>query len=257
MEAPAGGVDDMTKLSYLHEPGVLQNLKTRYELNEIYVCIPFTFTYYLLFSLPHPLLTYFLHSNLHIIISLLFLWHVRHTPEIFSLQSIRSRDCLISMTVTWCNNTREHPLENLALMYLLLLMSLTGYIYFALPPTYNSNYIVHMYGQLITPKLTEIGQWLMKEKAIPFWSVVKVEQVKLRPQKCLCGTLPFWVDGPLLKDGQLSNKFLKYDDIWVQLLLLKHLNGLNFLALHFPFCKTLTLLYLNAVQSSPRSIWEC
>lgn len=37
VEAPAGGVDDMTKLSYLHEPGVLQNLKTRYELNEIYV----------------------------------------------------------------------------------------------------------------------------------------------------------------------------------------------------------------------------
>ncbi|KAJ4719701.1 Myosin [Melia azedarach] len=36
MEEPAGGVDDMTKLSYLHEPGVLQNLKTRYELNEIY-----------------------------------------------------------------------------------------------------------------------------------------------------------------------------------------------------------------------------
>ncbi|KAJ0725452.1 putative myosin ATPase [Helianthus annuus] len=36
MEAPAGGVDDMTKLSYLHEPGVLQNLRTRYELNEIY-----------------------------------------------------------------------------------------------------------------------------------------------------------------------------------------------------------------------------
>ncbi|XP_071732062.1 myosin-11-like [Rutidosis leptorrhynchoides] len=36
MEAPPGGVDDMTKLSYLHEPGVLQNLRTRYELNEIY-----------------------------------------------------------------------------------------------------------------------------------------------------------------------------------------------------------------------------
>ncbi|CAI0387787.1 unnamed protein product [Linum tenue] len=35
-EAPAGGVDDMTKLSYLHEPGVLSNLATRYELNEIY-----------------------------------------------------------------------------------------------------------------------------------------------------------------------------------------------------------------------------
>nr|XP_027095334.1 myosin-9-like isoform X5 [Coffea arabica] len=35
-EAPAGGVDDMTKLSYLHEPGVLQNLAARYQLNEIY-----------------------------------------------------------------------------------------------------------------------------------------------------------------------------------------------------------------------------
>ncbi|KAL0322108.1 UNVERIFIED_CONTAM: Myosin-11, partial [Sesamum calycinum] len=35
-EAPAGGVDDMTKLSYLHEPGVLENLRIRYELNEIY-----------------------------------------------------------------------------------------------------------------------------------------------------------------------------------------------------------------------------
>ncbi|KAJ4836843.1 hypothetical protein Tsubulata_018472 [Turnera subulata] len=35
-EAPPGGVDDMTKLPYLHEPGVLQNLATRYELNEIY-----------------------------------------------------------------------------------------------------------------------------------------------------------------------------------------------------------------------------
>ncbi|KAL1547136.1 myosin-11-like [Salvia divinorum] len=35
-DAPPGGVDDMTKLSYLHEPGVLQNLAARYQLNEIY-----------------------------------------------------------------------------------------------------------------------------------------------------------------------------------------------------------------------------
>ncbi|XP_075508017.1 myosin-9-like isoform X1 [Primulina tabacum] len=35
-DAPSGGVDDMTKLSYLHEPGVLQNLSSRYQLNEIY-----------------------------------------------------------------------------------------------------------------------------------------------------------------------------------------------------------------------------
>lgn len=31
-----GGVDDMTKLTYLHEPGVLYNLARRYALNEIY-----------------------------------------------------------------------------------------------------------------------------------------------------------------------------------------------------------------------------
>ena len=36
-EADYGGVDDMTKLTYLNEPGVLDNLKRRYALNEIYV----------------------------------------------------------------------------------------------------------------------------------------------------------------------------------------------------------------------------
>ncbi|KAK9733826.1 hypothetical protein RND81_04G095200 [Saponaria officinalis] len=35
-EAPQCGVDDMTRLAYLHEPGVLQNLKSRYDINEIY-----------------------------------------------------------------------------------------------------------------------------------------------------------------------------------------------------------------------------
>ncbi|KAA3468901.1 myosin-16 [Gossypium australe] len=36
MEAPDTGVDDMTKLSYLHEPAVLHNLATRYGIKEIY-----------------------------------------------------------------------------------------------------------------------------------------------------------------------------------------------------------------------------
>lgn len=36
-EAPPAGVDDMTKLAYLHEPGVLHNLACRFALNEIYV----------------------------------------------------------------------------------------------------------------------------------------------------------------------------------------------------------------------------
>ncbi|KAJ9182366.1 hypothetical protein P3X46_006369 [Hevea brasiliensis] len=35
-EFPTCGVDDMTKLAYLHEPGVLYNLKCRYDENEIY-----------------------------------------------------------------------------------------------------------------------------------------------------------------------------------------------------------------------------
>ncbi|KAK4768221.1 hypothetical protein SAY87_003362 [Trapa incisa] len=35
-EAPPCGVDDMTRLAYLHEPGVLQNLRSRYDMNEIY-----------------------------------------------------------------------------------------------------------------------------------------------------------------------------------------------------------------------------
>ncbi|XP_021676853.2 myosin-15 isoform X1 [Hevea brasiliensis] len=35
-EEEHGGVDDMTKLTYLHEPGVLYNLERRYALNDIY-----------------------------------------------------------------------------------------------------------------------------------------------------------------------------------------------------------------------------
>ncbi|KAF5194608.1 Myosin [Thalictrum thalictroides] len=35
-DAPQCGVDDMTKLAYLHEPGVLQNIRSRYDMNEIY-----------------------------------------------------------------------------------------------------------------------------------------------------------------------------------------------------------------------------
>ncbi|KAJ4885060.1 Myosin-16 [Raphanus sativus] len=35
-EAPSEGVEDMTRLSYLHEPAVLENLAIRYGLNEIY-----------------------------------------------------------------------------------------------------------------------------------------------------------------------------------------------------------------------------
>ena len=42
-EEEHGGVDDMTKLTYLHEPGVLYNLQRRYALNDIYVRVYFYF----------------------------------------------------------------------------------------------------------------------------------------------------------------------------------------------------------------------
>lgn len=44
VEADHGGVDDMTKLTYLNEPGVLDNLHRRYALNEIYVSSGYIFT---------------------------------------------------------------------------------------------------------------------------------------------------------------------------------------------------------------------
>ncbi|XP_031115562.1 myosin-11-like [Ipomoea triloba] len=62
-EVPHGGVDDMTKLHYLHEPGVLQNLKVRHELNEIY-----TYTGNILIAinpfqkLPHLYDTHMMHQ---------------------------------------------------------------------------------------------------------------------------------------------------------------------------------------------------
>lgn len=43
-----GGVDDMTKLTYLNEPEVLHNLERRYILNEIYVSDwSSSYTYYI------------------------------------------------------------------------------------------------------------------------------------------------------------------------------------------------------------------
>jgi myosin heavy subunit len=38
-EVVSDGIDDMTRLSYLHEPGVLDNLAVRYAKNIIYVSV--------------------------------------------------------------------------------------------------------------------------------------------------------------------------------------------------------------------------
>lgn len=50
-EAPQSGVEDMTRLAYLHEPGVLDNLRCRYDINEIYVSITENFHLVSLFSI--------------------------------------------------------------------------------------------------------------------------------------------------------------------------------------------------------------
>lgn len=49
-ELPEEGIEDMTRLSYLHEPGVLQNVALRYFRNDIYVS-------------PNELITLFIHPN--------------------------------------------------------------------------------------------------------------------------------------------------------------------------------------------------
>lgn len=36
-EEEIGGFEDMTRLTYLNEPGVLYNIRRRYALNDIYV----------------------------------------------------------------------------------------------------------------------------------------------------------------------------------------------------------------------------
>lgn len=38
-EEELGGFEDMTRLTYLNEPGVLYNLRRRYALNDIYVSV--------------------------------------------------------------------------------------------------------------------------------------------------------------------------------------------------------------------------
>lgn len=48
-EEEHGGVDDMTKLTYLNEPGVLYNLQRRYALNDIYVWTSQSVPFFLFF----------------------------------------------------------------------------------------------------------------------------------------------------------------------------------------------------------------
>ncbi|KAK7348999.1 hypothetical protein VNO80_23815 [Phaseolus coccineus] len=65
---PPNGVEDMTRLAYLHEPGVLQNLKVRYSENEIYSPHPFAIAssayWYLVAALSFLCLSFWLYPLL-------------------------------------------------------------------------------------------------------------------------------------------------------------------------------------------------
>lgn len=52
-EDELGGFEDMTRLTYLNEPGVLYNIRRRYALNDIYVslCVLIDFVDCLIMSL--------------------------------------------------------------------------------------------------------------------------------------------------------------------------------------------------------------
>jgi len=73
MEVPPSGVDDMTTLAYLHEPGVLQNLKSRYYIDEIYVSL-------LLFA---GFSFFFFNLLCKIGLKIAFFLLTRHTQEIY------------------------------------------------------------------------------------------------------------------------------------------------------------------------------
>ena len=91
----------MTKLAYLHEPGVLQNLRCRYDINEIYVSIyllifmnfpnlclhPFSWAFSLTHSLScHSVCAYkHVKWNLYRVVICWFIWTAQFPPLLSSL----------------------------------------------------------------------------------------------------------------------------------------------------------------------------
>lgn len=94
-EAPPFGVDDMTKLAFLQEPVVLHNLKTRYDINEIYVCFFVSFLHLENSSLP--LITALINKTVKIYWGHYIRAFSRLTGEIYLLLWTHSKDCPICM----------------------------------------------------------------------------------------------------------------------------------------------------------------
>ena len=112
VEAPASGVEDMTRLAYLHEPGVLQNLQSRYDINEIYV------SYSQVIASPCYLLLFFLLDWI--------LFTIRHTQEAYWLLLTPLEDFHIYTVAIWWLNIKEPPLVSWVHILLLLQMLLIG-----------------------------------------------------------------------------------------------------------------------------------
>lgn len=104
----------------------------------------------------------------------------------------------------------------------------------------------------------KIGQWSMKERVIPSWLVVKVGQVKLRPQKCLWGTLPFWGAEQQQKGALLNNKFLKYDTWNICFLYIVNSSTFTFTPVSYMINShgSFSHQFMSAVQSRSWSIWQ-
>lgn len=93
VEAPASGVDDMTRLAYLHEPGVLQNLHSRYDINEIYVSNSYWFRIYMYSTYSRTKL----------------LFTFRLIQEAYWLLLIRLEDFPIFIVAIWWLSIKELP----------------------------------------------------------------------------------------------------------------------------------------------------
>lgn len=128
-EGPTTGIDDMTKMSYLNEPGLLHNLAIRYAINEIYVRLFMGISD----SLGERKQIHYTSARDPNNNSLTL---YRLILETFLLPSTHSKVFQICMMLMLWSSTREHHLGSWSLMFLQLLMSHIGELLFCFCPNF-------------------------------------------------------------------------------------------------------------------------